>query len=124
MGAELRRFPRIPYTESGQLQIPVKIADPDAGTVTVPVVVRTVSCQGAGLDVGRDTAARLTPGTEVLLAMQVHDRELELPGRIVWAAGNHAGIRLHLGKADDDVRQAYASWIVPLTNKAIARARS
>jgi hypothetical protein len=114
MGTELRRFPRIPYDDEGRLEL--------RGAEPFPVTIRTVSCQGAGVDVHMRVAQRIKPGAEIRLLLQVDDRDIELPGRVVWAAGSHVGIRLRLGLASSATRQAYASWIVPLTNKLIARA--
>ena len=115
MGTELRRFPRIPYDDEGHIEF--------RGADAFPVTIRTVSCQGAGVDVDAKLAPRIKPGAEIQLVLHVDDHDINLPGRIVWAAGSHVGIRLRLGLATSATRQAYASWIVPLTNKAITRAR-
>ncbi len=122
MSAELRRFPRVLLNEPGELEVQVRHSDPDAGVTRVPVTVRSISCEGAGLSIQGDDI-HLVPGAIVRLFFTIPEHALELPARVVWSAGTKAGIRLRLGTIDADSKRAYASWIVPLTNKEIARLR-
>ena len=124
MGVEQRRFPRIPFTEPGELHVPIKYTDPDAGSVSVTARFRDISCQGAELIIVPREDAHVVPGTIVELCFTIEAEEFTLPARVVWAAASKVGLRLKLGSASDDVRRAYAGWIVPRTNKAIAHAKA
>jgi len=124
MGVEQRRFPRIPFTEPGELHVPVKYTDPNAGSVSVTARFRDISCQGAELIIVPRDDAHVVPGTVVELAFTVGGESFALPARVVWVAADKVGLRLKLGSASDDVRRAYAGWIVPRTNKAIAQAKA
>ena len=117
----LRRFPRIPFTDAGELEVPVRRSDPHAGSQRLAVHFRTISCQGASLALGHGDALRVIPGAEVQLCFRAGERAIQLPARVVWTAGSLAGLRLRVNQADDDTRRAYADWIVPLTNEAIAQ---
>lgn len=124
MGVEQRRYPRIPFTEPGQLEVPRSHANPGAGTVTVEARFKDISCQGAELVVSPADGARLIPGTIVTLRFSADGTPLDIPARVVWAAADKVGLRLRLGQLPADDKRAYADWIVPLTNRAIAQARA
>ncbi len=124
MGVEHRRFPRIPFTEPGELHVPVKYADPGAGSVSVTARFRDISCPGAELIMVPREDAHVIPGTIVELSFSIDEQPFTLPARVVWVAASKVGLRLKLGSAPDDIRRAYAGWIVPRTNKAIAEARA
>lgn len=124
MGVEQRRFPRIPFTEPGELHVPISYTDPGAGSITVPARFHDISCQGAELIIVPRKDAHVVPGTVVELSFTVDDQPFTLPARVVWVAASKVGLRLKLGSAPEDVRHAYAGWIVPRTNKAIAQAKA
>jgi hypothetical protein len=115
MGVEHRRYPRIPYSEPGQIE---------AGAVKVAARFHDISCQGAELVVAPADRAHVVPGTHVQLRFQIEGIEIEIPARVVWSAGAKVGLRLRLANLSEDDKRAYADWIVPLTNKAIAHARA
>lgn len=115
---ELRRYPRIACDRAGTL-----VFESAGDEVALDVQVSSVSCQGAGIEAERADVARVSPGSRVQLSTDIDGRAMQIPARVVWAAGSHVGLRLLLGSLGDDDREAYASWIVPLTNKAIVAAR-
>jgi hypothetical protein len=115
MQVEQRRFPRIPYTE------PVTVA---LETSSAEASFRDISCQGAEIDLGRDSDKQLIPGSTVQLQFELEGMELALPARVVWTASGKAGLRLRMRDVSDDMRKTYAGWIVPLTNEAIAKAKA
>jgi hypothetical protein len=124
MGVELRRYPRIPFTERGALEVPVTYADPDAGSLRIAARFHDISCQGAEIIVAPNDSGHVVPGTTVQLVLPIDDGELQIPARVVWTASSKVGLRLRLGSASDDIRRSYADWIVPRTNKAIAQAKA
>ena len=116
MSIELRRFPRVAYRAPGELELHSRHLDDSSETIRIPVELSSMSCDGVGLSVADQS--NLIPGSQVTLSFVVEDGEIELPARVVWAAGARAGLRLRLARADADARQSFANWIVPLTNKA------
>ncbi len=122
MSIELRRFPRVPYRAPAELEMHSRHLDPSSEKVRVPVELFSMSCEGVGLSVS-DTST-LIPGSQVRINFAAGADAVELPARVVWAAGPRAGLRLRLAGVDEATRHAFASWIVPLTNKAIKRARN
>ena len=106
-----RKYPRLPWKQKGELSFKDDLGDP----VLVPVVIRSISPEGLGLGARRDD--ELPPvGTRVHVSFQIGQRDIELPGRVVWRqrASTHSalGIRLTLALARASMRHAYASWIV------------
>jgi hypothetical protein len=124
MRPDLRRFPRICYRDLGELTLAAKHSDPDAGLITVPVRFGSISCEGADVTTLEQPTAAIIPGAEATLSLIISSRRIDLPARIVWTSGTRIGLRLRIGKLSPEVKQTYASWIVPLTNKAIARVRA
>lgn len=121
MQVELRRFPRIQYSEPVIVEVDMASSE---GHTRVSANFRDISCQGAELSLGADAKEALTPGTTVRLQFRLEDQDLIIPARVVWTASAKAGLRLRMRDVSDDTRKAYAGWIVPLTNQAIAEAKA
>jgi hypothetical protein len=127
MQVELRRFPRIQYSEPVTVEVE-KASEEAPGTgqkapTQVSATFRDISCQGAEVTLGPESK-HLIPGTTVTLKFRLEEQDLAIPARVVWTASSKAGLRLHMRDVSDDIRKAYAGWIVPLTNKAIAEAKA
>ena len=114
-GSELRRLPRIPYDGIGELVVDSKV---------IPVVVSSVACEGVGVSFNEEHRMRIRPLADTTLRfLGKHDAGVtafELPARVVWSAGNHAGLRLRLRDADASDRKSYGAWIAPRTKAALA----
>ena len=114
--AEQRRFPRIPFLQTGEIEIRSK----DFDKVRVPISIRTVSCEGVGLHVTQSSAIGIKRGTSVTLHFVAGDSRLEIPGRVAWATEERdVGIKLQLALAGAATRHAYAAWIVDTTKRAV-----
>ena len=117
MPAELRRFPRF------DLHVPgvVELTAGDGAKVAVDVVC--VSCEGAGVAV-TDGSRSLLPGALVRLRFKVPGgADVVLPASVRWAAAGKAGLHLRLPDCEPESRQAFGSYIAPLTKDALHAAR-
>jgi hypothetical protein len=121
MHHELRQFPRIPVEAKAELALQKKSGTP--GLRVLPVEISTIACKGAGLELAEGDAELVQPAIEAALSLEINGSTITIPARVVWSAGGKAGLRLHLNKADRETRATYASWIVPLTNAAVAKAK-
>ncbi len=97
----------------------IRSSNPRVPNRTLQVVVRSISCEGAGV---------LLPGpgcvierlTTVTLRFKLAGDDFELPGLVVWQAtpsANHrppvdVGIRFQLAALASDARLAYAHRVV------------
>ena len=73
---ELRKYPRIPYSQLGELEIAS-----GGGSVRLDVFVETISCQGAGVSGAREDLAGVQPGTRVSLSFYVDELPMTIPAR-------------------------------------------
>jgi hypothetical protein len=119
MDLELRHFPRVACDHVGHLEVRFRDRG-DYRRVLAAVTIRSLAPDGAGL-VFRDPEGQSVPlsrDTPVTVRFHPADREIEIPGRVVWRreAGQDSpldlGIRFQLELAPLDTRQAYARWIV------------
>jgi hypothetical protein len=108
--AELRKYPRLPFGEPGELA-------PEGGTV-LPVVVRRLACEGAEVEVA--ATATLRHGGVVALRFRLPDGPVELSARVMWIAGGRAGLALRLSDTDPESKRLFGAWIVPRTKEALA----
>jgi hypothetical protein len=118
-----RRYPRVAIEQDGELEVRV-----GAGRVSVPVTIRSISCEGAGITFSarRPTLCR---GATVTMRFRSSARDsFVLPGRVAWCAPNgerrgdfDVGVRFQLELAQNQTRQRYAHWIVRLIREAIRR---
>jgi hypothetical protein len=108
-----RRFPRIAHDLPGEIA-------PPGDAEPIPVTIRCLACEGAGLSLSPD--APLRPGAAVTLRFALSEERVELAARVVWAAGGRAGLRLRLGASAPEAKRAYGAWIVPRTKQALAAA--
>lgn len=114
MTPEHRRYPRIDLETSGELVGP--------GDHAVPVTIRSLSCEGVGLELAAD--GTLVPASVVAVRFTLPEGPVALPARVVWAAGRRAGLHLRLAELDSDSKRAFGAWIGPRTKEALARARA
>jgi hypothetical protein len=120
MQVELRRFPRIQFTQP----LTVEVEKSSEGPIQVSATFRDISCQGAEVFLAPDAQSQLIPGSTVQLQFSLEGQDMSIPARVVWSAASKAGLRLRMRDVSDETRKAYAGWIVPLTNKAIAETKA
>jgi hypothetical protein len=119
-----RKYPRADIDHPGVMTVRI----PDRGlTQPVPVAIRQISCEGAGLAL-RATAMPLERRTMVTMNFKVEGRHFEIPGLIAWVAPAKAphgpldlGVRFQLALVPAATREAYARWIVSLLLKQAAQ---
>jgi hypothetical protein len=114
MNPELRRYPRIACETPGELV-------PGDGAA-LPVTIRTLSCEGIGLELG--DGVQVIPASVVAVRFSLPDGPVALTARVVWVAGQRAGLHLRLADIDADSKRAFGAWIGPRTKEALARARA
>lgn len=90
--------------------------------VRVPMTIRSLSCEGVGLALQSPLSVPLRRGTGVVLHFAAGDRDVVLPGQVVWFSPEPGrtfdlGVRLQLELAEARSRQAYATWIVDVTRR-------
>jgi hypothetical protein len=114
----VRRFRRVPIAREAALETSMPASDR-----RVPVMIRSITCEGAGIALGRATSW-IQPGSQVELRFQVDGSAVNVPGRIAWydpsaadKAPFHAGIRFRLDAARADHSRRYADWIVDLISR-------
>jgi len=122
-----RRFPRLPCNRPGEMEVRLQDASFRVERVRVPVVIRSISCEGVGVEIEQRKVLPLPRGAHVTIRFQVSREEMEIPGRIAWSrrAGGEGepggaadlGVRFHLELARRATRQAYAIWIVDQMNR-------
>ena len=114
MTQDHRRYPRIDFEGNGELVLPSE--------AVVPVAIRCLSCEGAGIEVPADTP--IHPSEVVNLRLELPHGRVELSARVAWTAGTRAGLRLRLSQTEADAKRAFGAWIAPRTKERIAQARA
>ncbi|HTM22982.1 MAG TPA: PilZ domain-containing protein [Kofleriaceae bacterium] len=121
MGKLQRRYPRVPLEQPGEMEIRIRTAPGAASRpIKVPVMIRTVSCEGMGLVLESRGLQGLAVGTTVTMRLQAGGARIEVPGRIAWYDPREPnsrydlGIKLHLEIARAAMRQHWAEWVVGL----------
>jgi hypothetical protein len=109
---ENRKYPRIALGSPGAIETS------EGEGSRIDVIVRDLSCEGAGLDL--PDGATIQPGMVVDLQLELEGIPIRLPARVVWAAGRRAGLRLRLADTAPEAKKAFGAWIAPLTKQALA----
>lgn len=110
MARQQRRYPRVPFDGTGEME--VRFVGGRRDPLRVPVAFRTVSPEGVCVDV-EDTAETFTRGQPVTVHVSGDGCDVELPGRIVWSTGKaRYGVSLQLALAPGSARQTWARWVV------------
>ena len=116
-----RRFPRLVFDTPAEVEVTAPVAQRRLRrSVRVPATIRSLSCEGAGLQLGLGAATlNLIAGASVMLRFTAEESQLELPGLVAWChtskGEQHVGVRLQLELARAFARHTYATWIVALT---------
>jgi hypothetical protein len=112
-----RRYPRIVTEQLGAMEIRVVTKGKVDSRVRVPISIRSLSCEGAGVMLGQPIAVER--GSAATVSFAVAGQRFELPSRIVWIASPtqtnrqfDLGVKFQLELAQHATRQAYAQWIV------------
>lgn len=110
-----RRYPRAAVNEPAVLTVRAR-----EQSRRVPVAIKTISPEGAGLSL-RDQGQRVEHRATVRMGFSIDGRPFEIPGLIVWVASPAApqgsldvGVRFLLAAVPHETRQAYARWVVEL----------
>lgn len=121
MERDQRRYPRVLCELDGLMEVRFR-GDHDHQRLLVPIEIRSLSPEGAGVVVLEQEPGGeplvLPRDTPVTVRLRPGDVELEIPGRIAWRRQNNEdapfdlGVRFQLELAPLDVRQAYARWII------------
>lgn len=113
-----RKSPRAPIDEPGMLTVRTREQHR-----RVPVAIRSISCEGAGLAL-RDRAQRVERRTTIRMDFTIDGRPFEIPGLVVWVADGAApegtldvGVRFLLAAVTHETRQAYARWVVEILRR-------
>lgn len=117
-----RRYPRFAFGGAGEVRVPRTGGADVPGFARIPVTVSTLSCEGAGVRTPHGQA--LTPGTVVELSFEIDGAEVGMLARVVWAAGGHAGMQIHLKTLAAEHKRTFSAWVVPRTKEALRRARN
>lgn len=87
----------------------------------VPVTIRSITCEGAGLGLPESWNLSLRRGDPVTVRFATHEHPMmEMPGQVAWYGGPrrgdalHVGVHFHLLAAGPEVAGRYADWIVDL----------
>ena len=96
----------------------VRSSDDKVPSLRLPVAIRSISPEGVGVSLGNERCT-LERRTTVMVNFVVEGHKFEIPGQIVWVAGSKAprgpldiGVRFTLAAVPNEIRQAYARWIV------------
>lgn len=113
-----RRFRRVPLHRHAEMEVHQPLRGPQGA---VPVTIRSITCEGAGLGLPESWKQSLRRGDPVTVRFATDDHPMmELPGQVAWydgptrASNLHVGVRFHLLSAGPEVVGRYADWIVDL----------
>lgn len=117
--ASSRQYPRIPLDSPAELEVVTHLRKV-CKWQSIPVSIRTASCEGVGLVLHQKTPQPVLRRDKIQLSLSVDGSPMRLPGHIVWSnQGKEStqgkldlGIRLDLAFARAADRRAYSSWVV------------
>jgi hypothetical protein len=124
-----RKYPRVGLERPCDVELRMPQGRGPTRRVRVPMTIRSLSCEGAGLALQEPLPAPLDRGAGVVLHFSAGDQAVILPGHVVWYSPEpgralEVGVRLQLELAEARSRQAYATWIVDVTRReALGRRR-
>lgn len=100
----------------------------DGAPQVLPIVVRSLTCEGVGLSISGSEWPWLERGTPVMLRFCAGERVVELPGHVAWQLEGRdpdalcdLGVRWYLEDPPCDSMLAYAAWIVERIGRRMNR---
>lgn len=110
MSAMKRRYPRV------ACDVPAELTIDQAKTI--PVAIRSLTCEGMGLLIGDPMTDSPALESTVTVRLSAFGREVVLSGHVVWFDPLRTGEPVNLGihiddePKDPDVANAWADWVV------------
>lgn len=125
--SERRAYPRLDSDLPGLLECNDHSASP--ARLQLPVMVNTVSCEGASVEFYSPAGAQIRTDRPVTLHVAFDGDQHQVAGMVAWSVNRGAGLsklglRLELAATPAVSRHAYAEWITTRTRELSDKASS